>query len=40
LRAKKIALIVQHNPTWRDLSEDWGKPISFDESKMRRPEGF
>jgi putative endonuclease len=40
LRVKKIALIVQHNPTWRDLSEDWGKAIVFDESKMRPPEGF
>ncbi len=28
LRVKKIALIVASNPTWRDLSEDWGKPIS------------
>ena len=26
-RAKKIALIEQTNPTWRDLSEDWGKEI-------------
>lgn len=24
-RAKKIALIISLNPTWRDLSEDWGK---------------
>jgi putative endonuclease len=41
LRARKIAMIVQHNPTWRDLSEDWGKPIApFDESKMRAPETF
>jgi putative endonuclease len=41
LRIKKIALIVQHNPTWRDLSEDWGKPTEpFDESKMRPPETF
>ena len=23
LRAKKVALIIEHNPTWRDLSEDW-----------------
>ena len=22
-RDKKIALIEQHNPEWRDLSEDW-----------------
>ena len=27
LRIKKIALIVATNPTWRDLSEEWGKPI-------------
>jgi putative endonuclease len=24
-RMKKIALIVATNPTWRDLSDDWGK---------------
>jgi len=23
LRAKKVALIIAHNPAWRDLSEDW-----------------
>ena len=28
-RAKKIALIEQSNPDWRDLSEDWGKPITL-----------
>jgi putative endonuclease len=26
-RIKKIRLIVAQNPTWRDLSEEWGKPI-------------
>ena len=26
-RLKKIALIVAHNPTWRDLSLDWGTQI-------------
>jgi putative endonuclease len=26
-RAKKIALIESINPTWRDLSEDWGKSM-------------
>jgi putative endonuclease len=26
-RTKKIALIQLQNPTWIDLSEDWGKPI-------------
>ncbi|MBV8629602.1 MAG: GIY-YIG nuclease family protein [Silvibacterium sp.] len=24
-RAKKIALIERDNPTWEDLSEEWGK---------------
>ena len=28
-RAKKIALIEQTNSDWRDLSEDWGKPIEL-----------
>jgi putative endonuclease len=27
VRAKKIELIEQANPTWADLSESWGKPI-------------
>lgn len=27
-RARKIALIVAMNPTWRDLAEDWGKQYS------------
>jgi putative endonuclease len=27
LRAKKIALIQQNNPTWVDLSEEWGTKI-------------
>lgn len=27
VRAKKLALIQRHNPTWIDLSESWGKPI-------------
>jgi putative endonuclease len=41
LRIKKIALIVQHNPTWRDLREDFGKPTEpFDETKMRPPNTF
>lgn len=25
-RAKKLALIESQNPTWLDLSENWGKP--------------
>jgi putative endonuclease len=27
LRIRKIELIVGSNPTWRDLSEDWDKPV-------------
>jgi len=27
VRSKKIALIEALNPTWQDLSEEWGKPI-------------
>ena len=27
LRKRKLELIVAVNPGWRDLSEDWGKPI-------------
>jgi putative endonuclease len=26
-RAKRVALIESINPTWEDLSEEWGKPI-------------
>lgn len=26
LRLKKMQLIVAANPTWKDLSEEWGKP--------------
>jgi len=26
-REKKITLIESLNPTWQDLSEEWGKPI-------------
>jgi len=38
IRERKIALIVKQNPTWRDLSEDWGKPMEpFDERKMKPP---
>lgn len=28
-RVKKVRIIVADNPTWRDLSADWGKPIDF-----------
>jgi putative endonuclease len=27
IRAKKIELVKRENPTWEDLSENWGKPI-------------
>ena len=41
LRVKKIALVVKHNPTWRDLSEAWGKPAKvFDERAMGVAERF
>ena len=41
LRIKKIQLIVTSNPTWQDLSLEWGKPIDpFDESKLRPAETF
>jgi putative endonuclease len=26
-RIKKLRLIVAQNPTWQDLSSEWGKPI-------------
>ena len=25
LRAKKVALVESRNPSWRDLSREWGK---------------
>ncbi len=41
LRIKKIKLIVARNPTWQDLSLDWGQPIAhFDETELRKPETF
>jgi putative endonuclease len=40
-RIKKIHLIVAENPTWRDLSEDWGKPIEpFREEDLNPPASF
>ncbi len=40
-RIKKIQLIVSVNPTWQDLSQNWGKPAPrFDESSMRPPTTF
>jgi putative endonuclease len=40
-RIKKIRLIVAENPTWRDLSEDWGTPIQpFREQDLNLPASF
>jgi putative endonuclease len=40
-RLEKIEFIVSLNPDWRDLSEDWGKPVPpFDEAQMRPPTRF
>ncbi len=36
LRARKIALIEQENPTWIDLSEEWGKPIHYDPENQKQ----
>ena len=33
LRIKKLQLIVSMNPEWRDLAEDWYKPV--EELKLR-----
>ncbi len=30
-----LALIVSMNPTWRDLSEDWGKPVKMTFRKRK-----
>jgi putative endonuclease len=35
-REKKIRLIEIINPTWQDLSEEWGKPIT-PRDLVRRP---
>jgi putative endonuclease len=34
-RTKKIALIERENPTWADLSEDWGKSF-LERTHVRR----
>jgi putative endonuclease len=36
-RAKKLALIKTTNPTWIDLSEEWGKPIQLFNAAPSRP---
>ena len=41
LRIKKVNLIVETNPTWQDLSEDWGKPTTpFHASTLKPPTTF
>ncbi|HZD50385.1 MAG TPA: GIY-YIG nuclease family protein [Silvibacterium sp.] len=35
LRARKIDLIEEKNSTWVDLSEEWGKPIRYEEDKSK-----
>ncbi len=37
LRAKKITLIQQDNPTWVDLSEAWGTKIICTEAEKADP---
>ena len=34
-REKKIRLIESRNPTWQDLSEEWGKPILWRDIDRR-----
>ena len=29
VRAQRVALIERDNPTWDDLSEEWGKPVEL-----------
>jgi len=37
LRIRKIALIVENNPDWKDLSLEWGQPTEpFDEAAFQR----
>jgi putative endonuclease len=41
LRIKKIQLIVANNPTWKDLSLEWGAPTDpFNEATLRPPQTF
>jgi len=40
-RVKKIQLIVGENPTWSDLSADWGTLIKpFREEDLKAPKTF
>ncbi|MGD0446392.1 MAG: GIY-YIG nuclease family protein [Edaphobacter sp.] len=41
LRIKKLQLIAENNPTWRDLSLEWGQPTEpFNEANLRPPTTF
>jgi putative endonuclease len=41
LRIKKLQLIAVTNPTWRDLSKEWGQPTEpFNDANLRPPETF
>lgn len=35
LRAKKIALIISHNPRWKDLSDGWFGKEQYRDSSLR-----
>jgi putative endonuclease len=37
LRARKLALIQQNNPTWVDLSEEWGAAVVYRETRKADP---
>ena len=37
-REKKDALVMSMNPTWKDLSSDWGKPIELLTSTRGTPQ--
>ena len=39
-RDRKIALIERQNPTWIDLSENWGKPIRYKAPSPQSPPSF
>ena len=36
-REKKVALIVENNPTWEDLAADWGTRFLPDPAKKQVP---
>ena len=37
-RAAKIALIESRNPRWKDLAENWGKKLLFQNPSMKEAE--